>query len=81
MVVFAKAHKYIESPDLVAGLMEVLREMRHKGTSILVASQAPPVRTRRPHRTLQPDHPVQVQLAGLAQAYPKGQCRLIDKSF
>lgn len=33
---------YIESPDLVAGLVEVVREMRHKGTSIMVASQDPP---------------------------------------
>ncbi|MBX3660990.1 MAG: ATP-binding protein [Burkholderiales bacterium] len=42
LVVFDEAHKYIESPDLVAGLVEVVREMRHKGTSILVASQDPP---------------------------------------
>src|SRR5215216_4745200 len=31
-----------ESPDLVAGLIAVVREMRHKGTSIMVASQDPP---------------------------------------
>jgi DNA phosphorothioation-dependent restriction protein DptH len=37
----ALAHD-IESPDLVAGLVEVVREMRHKGTSIMVASQDPP---------------------------------------
>jgi DNA phosphorothioation-dependent restriction protein DptH len=42
LVVFDEAHKYIESPDLVAGLIDVVREMRHKGTSILVASQDPP---------------------------------------
>lgn len=42
LVVFDEAHKYIESPDLVDGLVEVVREMRHKGTSILVASQDPP---------------------------------------
>ena len=42
LVVFDEAHKYIESPDLVAGLVEVVREMRHKGTSVLVASQDPP---------------------------------------
>lgn len=41
LVVFDEAHKYIESPDLVAGLVEVIREMRHKGTSVLVASQDP----------------------------------------
>lgn len=42
LVIFDEAHKYIDSPDLVAGLVEVVREMRHKGTSILVASQDPP---------------------------------------
>jgi hypothetical protein len=41
LVVFDEAHKYIESPDLISGLVEVVREMRHKGTSILVASQDP----------------------------------------
>jgi DNA helicase HerA-like ATPase len=41
LVVFDEAHKYIESPDLVAGLIEVVREMRHKGTSVMVASQDP----------------------------------------
>ncbi|MET8411345.1 hypothetical protein ABZV34_25120 [Streptomyces sp. NPDC005195] len=38
LVVFDEAHKYIDSPDLVAGLVETVREMRHKGMSILVAS-------------------------------------------
>lgn len=42
LVVFDEAHKYIESSDLIAGLIEVVREMRHKGTSIMVASQDPP---------------------------------------
>lgn len=42
LVVFDEAHKYVDSPDLVGGLVEVVREMRHKGTSILVASQDPP---------------------------------------
>ncbi|UQA92173.1 hypothetical protein [Streptomyces halobius] len=42
LVVFDEAHKYIDSPDLVAGLVETAREMRHKGMSILVASQDPP---------------------------------------
>jgi DNA phosphorothioation-dependent restriction protein DptH len=42
LVVFDEAHKYIESPDLVAGLVGIVREMRHKGTSVLVASQDPP---------------------------------------
>jgi hypothetical protein len=35
-------YKYISNPDLVEGLVSVVREMRHKGTSILVASQDPP---------------------------------------
>jgi DNA phosphorothioation-dependent restriction protein DptH len=42
LVVFDEAHKYVENQDLVTGLVEVVREMRHKGTSILVASQDPP---------------------------------------
>ncbi len=42
LVVFDEAHKYIDSPDLVDGLISVVREMRHKGTSVLVASQDPP---------------------------------------
>jgi DNA phosphorothioation-dependent restriction protein DptH len=42
MVVFDEAHKYIESQDLVTGLIEVVREMRHRGTSIIIASQDPP---------------------------------------
>ena len=41
LVVFDEAHKYIENSDLTAGLVEVVREMRHKGTSVLVASQDP----------------------------------------
>jgi DNA phosphorothioation-dependent restriction protein DptH len=41
LVVFDEAHKYIESPDLIAGLIEVVRQMRHKRTSIMVASQDP----------------------------------------
>ena len=42
LVVFDEAHKYIDSPDLVTGLVEVVREMRHKGTTVMVASQDPP---------------------------------------
>lgn len=42
LVVFDEAHKYIDSADLVEGLVESVREMRHKGMSILVASQDPP---------------------------------------
>ncbi|MEZ4402403.1 MAG: hypothetical protein R3B06_20425 [Kofleriaceae bacterium] len=42
LVVFDEAHKPIDSPDLVAGLIEVVREMRHKGTSIMVAVRTHP---------------------------------------
>jgi hypothetical protein len=35
LVVFDEAHKYIDSADLVDGLVESVREMRHKGMSIL----------------------------------------------
>lgn len=42
LVVFDEAHKYISDPELVKSLVEVIREMRHKGTSILIASQDPP---------------------------------------
>jgi hypothetical protein len=42
LVVFDEAHKYIDSPDLVDGLVSSVREMRHKGMSVLVASQDPP---------------------------------------
>ncbi|PSL08136.1 DNA helicase HerA-like ATPase [Haloactinopolyspora alba] len=42
LVVFDEAHKYIDSLDLVDVLVESVREMRHKGMSIVVASQDPP---------------------------------------
>ncbi|MDR1966789.1 MAG: hypothetical protein LBQ36_08775, partial [Synergistaceae bacterium] len=42
LIVFDEAHKYIENAELVSGLIEVVREMRHKGTSVMVASQDPP---------------------------------------
>lgn len=41
LVVFDEAHKYIDSPDLVTVLVDSVRQMRHKGMSILVASQDP----------------------------------------
>ncbi|MFP8960774.1 methylation-associated defense system ATP-binding protein MAD8 [Streptomyces nanhaiensis] len=42
LVVFDEAHKYVNSGDLVTGLVSSVREMRHKGMSVLVASQDPP---------------------------------------
>ena len=41
LVVFDEAHKYIQNDDLVDELKRVVAEMRHKGTSILIASQDP----------------------------------------
>ncbi|MGW7277012.1 methylation-associated defense system ATP-binding protein MAD8 [Streptomyces sp. NPDC054844] len=42
LVVFDEAHKYADNGDLVAGLVSSVREMRHKGMSVIVASQDPP---------------------------------------
>lgn len=42
LVVFDEAHKYTKNAELVEGLVGTVREMRHKGTSVLVASQDPP---------------------------------------
>ena len=42
LVVFDEAHKYIDNLDLVAGPVEFVREMRHKGTTVMVTSQDPP---------------------------------------
>ena len=42
LIVFDECHKYIDNPDLVKGLVETVREMRHKGTSVMIASQDPP---------------------------------------
>lgn len=42
LVVFDEAHKYADNGDLVTGLVSSVREMRHKGMSVLVASQDPP---------------------------------------
>ena len=40
LIVFDEAHKYISS-ELIEDVVGVVREMRHKGTSVLVASQDP----------------------------------------
>jgi DNA phosphorothioation-dependent restriction protein DptH len=42
LFVFDEAHKYMGNSELVNGLIEIVREMRHKGSTILVASQDPP---------------------------------------
>ena len=41
LVVFDEAHKYIDSPELTSGLIEIVSQMRHKRTSIMIASQDP----------------------------------------
>ncbi|MBI3272550.1 MAG: PD-(D/E)XK nuclease family protein [Planctomycetes bacterium] len=41
IVVFDEAHKYMRDRALVDGMVEVVREMRHRGTSVMIASQDP----------------------------------------
>lgn len=41
LIVLDEAHKYINDRDLVAVVVEAIREMRHKGVSVLIASQDP----------------------------------------
>lgn len=40
-IVFDEAHKYMNNPDLVDSITTAIREMRHKGVSIMIASQDP----------------------------------------
>lgn len=40
-IAFDEAHKYIRNPDLVDSVVEVIRQMRHQATSVLIASQDP----------------------------------------
>lgn len=42
MIVFDEAHKYMKDESLMSYLEEVIREMRYKGVSMLIASQNPP---------------------------------------
>jgi DNA helicase HerA-like ATPase len=41
LIVFDEAHKYMSGGPLINKVVEVIREMRHKGVSIVVASQDP----------------------------------------
>ena len=41
-IVFDEAHKYMNNKDLTANIVTAIREMRHKGVSIMIASQDPP---------------------------------------
>jgi hypothetical protein len=42
LIVFDEAHKYMASSSLVGAIVESVREMRHKGTTVVIASQDPP---------------------------------------
>ncbi|MCW3084040.1 MAG: hypothetical protein JWP12_1406 [Bacteroidetes bacterium] len=41
-IVFDEAHKYMGNRDLTDTIVTAIREMRHKGVSIMIASQDPP---------------------------------------
>jgi len=40
-IVFDEAHKYMDNKDLTNSIVTSIREMRHKGVSIMIASQDP----------------------------------------
>jgi len=40
-IVFDEAHKYMNNKDLVESITGAIREMRHKGVSVMIASQDP----------------------------------------
>lgn len=40
-IAFDEAHKYIRNTELVDSVVSVIRQMRHQGTSVLIASQDP----------------------------------------
>lgn len=42
LIVFDEAHKYITHSDLTSHVVREIREMRHKGVTLLIASQDPP---------------------------------------
>jgi hypothetical protein len=42
LIAFDEAHKYIRNTDLADSVVEVIRQMRHQATSVLIASQDPP---------------------------------------
>src|SRR5699024_5023288 len=41
-IVFDEAHKYMDNKELTASIVDSIRVMRHKGVSIMIASQDPP---------------------------------------
>lgn len=40
-IVFDEAHKYMNNKELVSSITTAIREMRHKGVSVMIASQDP----------------------------------------
>lgn len=42
LIVFDEAHKYMSNRDLTSHIVDVIRQMRHQGVSLLIASQDPP---------------------------------------
>jgi DNA helicase HerA-like ATPase len=42
LIVFDEAHKYMGNPRLTNAIVQSVREMRHKGTTVVIASQNPP---------------------------------------
>jgi hypothetical protein len=42
LIVFDEAHKYMDDPNLTKAIVEMIREMRHRGTSVVISSQNPP---------------------------------------
>lgn len=40
-IIFDEAHKYMNNKDLVDSITTAIREMRHKGVSVMIASQDP----------------------------------------
>ena len=41
-IVFDEAHKYMNNRDLTNSIVTAIREMRHKGVTLMIASQDPP---------------------------------------
>ncbi len=41
-IVFDEAHKYMDNKELTGNIVDAIREMRHKGVNIMIASQDPP---------------------------------------
>lgn len=42
LIIFDEAHKYMDNPDLTRHIVDVIRQMRHQGVSVMIASQDPP---------------------------------------